>query len=198
MMDANQGMTVPDALELALAGRDIGIGWFEGPIDHRDWDGYASLRSGPGSPSRWASGVRPHAAARTGGAAGLDLWQPRSACAWAAWRRGATRPRTPARTASPCFRIITATTTCRCCARSLTARRRVVRLDRRNHRRAAAGRERLRVSAGGSGVGVSLPKPRCPRFEIGSDSNLQTRKPESDPNFRSGPDPCPARPTSGS
>jgi len=44
MIDANQGMRVPEALELALAARDIGIGWFEEPIDHRDFDGYASLR----------------------------------------------------------------------------------------------------------------------------------------------------------
>ncbi|MFO1311311.1 MAG: mandelate racemase/muconate lactonizing enzyme family protein [Burkholderiales bacterium] len=44
MIDANQGMRVPEALELALAAREIGIGWFEEPIDHRDFDGYASLR----------------------------------------------------------------------------------------------------------------------------------------------------------
>ena len=48
MMDANQGMRVPEALELALASRDIGIGWFEEPIDHRDYDGYASLRARAG------------------------------------------------------------------------------------------------------------------------------------------------------
>ncbi|HET7845473.1 MAG TPA: mandelate racemase/muconate lactonizing enzyme family protein [Xanthomonadales bacterium] len=77
MMDANQGMRVPEALELALASRDIGIGWFEEPIDHRDFDGYASLRARAGV--ALAMGEREYdlvplreLLARNA----LDLWQP--------------------------------------------------------------------------------------------------------------------------
>ena len=50
MMDANQGMSVDAALALALAARTLDIAWFEEPIDHRDFDGYASLRSRAGIP----------------------------------------------------------------------------------------------------------------------------------------------------
>ena len=77
MMDANQGMRVPEALELAMASRDIGIGWFEEPIDHRDFDGYASLRARAGV--ALAMGEREYdllplreLLARNA----LDLWQP--------------------------------------------------------------------------------------------------------------------------
>jgi L-alanine-DL-glutamate epimerase-like enolase superfamily enzyme len=48
MMDANQGMNVPDALALARAARDIGIQWFEEPIDHSDYEGYSILRNQAG------------------------------------------------------------------------------------------------------------------------------------------------------
>ncbi|MBL7742592.1 MAG: mandelate racemase/muconate lactonizing enzyme family protein [Chitinophagaceae bacterium] len=48
MMDANQGMNVPDALALARAARAIGIQWFEEPIDHTDFEGYSILRNQAG------------------------------------------------------------------------------------------------------------------------------------------------------
>lgn len=48
MMDANQGMTVPNALLLARAARDINIQWFEEPINHADFQGYQLLRNQAG------------------------------------------------------------------------------------------------------------------------------------------------------
>ena len=48
MMDANQGMTVPAALALARSAREIGIQWFEEPIDHADFEGYSVLRNQAG------------------------------------------------------------------------------------------------------------------------------------------------------
>lgn len=48
MMDANQGMTVPSALQLARAARDLNIHWFEEPIDHTDFAGYQLLRTQAG------------------------------------------------------------------------------------------------------------------------------------------------------
>ena len=48
MMDANQGMTVPDAVELARAAEPLGITWFEEPLKHDDYDGFATLRQQTG------------------------------------------------------------------------------------------------------------------------------------------------------
>lgn len=48
MMDANQGMTVSNALLLARAARDLNIQWFEEPIDHTDFQGYQFLRNQAG------------------------------------------------------------------------------------------------------------------------------------------------------
>lgn len=48
MMDANQGMKVPDALALARAARELNINWFEEPIDHTDFQGYQLLRNQAG------------------------------------------------------------------------------------------------------------------------------------------------------
>jgi L-alanine-DL-glutamate epimerase-like enolase superfamily enzyme len=48
MMDANQGMDVPSALALARAARDLGIHWFEEPIDHADFQGYQLLKNQAG------------------------------------------------------------------------------------------------------------------------------------------------------
>jgi L-alanine-DL-glutamate epimerase-like enolase superfamily enzyme len=44
MMDANQGMNVASALKLADAVRPLRITWFEEPLSHTDFDGYAHLR----------------------------------------------------------------------------------------------------------------------------------------------------------
>jgi L-alanine-DL-glutamate epimerase-like enolase superfamily enzyme len=48
MMDANQGMNVASALQLARAARDIHIHWFEEPIEHTDFPGYQLLRNQAG------------------------------------------------------------------------------------------------------------------------------------------------------
>ena len=48
MMDANQGMQVPSAIQLARAARDLNIHWFEEPIDHIDFAGYQLLRTQAG------------------------------------------------------------------------------------------------------------------------------------------------------
>lgn len=48
MMDANQGMDVPSALQLARAARELNIHWFEEPIDHTDFQGYQLLRNQAG------------------------------------------------------------------------------------------------------------------------------------------------------
>lgn len=45
MMDANQGMTVPNALALAEEAKKIGIHWFEEPIDKDDHAGFEFLRN---------------------------------------------------------------------------------------------------------------------------------------------------------
>ena len=44
MMDANQGLLLPAALELARAARALRITWFEEPLARTDYDGYAQLR----------------------------------------------------------------------------------------------------------------------------------------------------------
>jgi L-alanine-DL-glutamate epimerase-like enolase superfamily enzyme len=77
MIDANQGMRAPEALQLALAARDIGIGWFEEPLEHRDWEGYAFLRSRAGV--ALAMGEREYdlvALRELVARRALDLWQP--------------------------------------------------------------------------------------------------------------------------
>jgi L-alanine-DL-glutamate epimerase-like enolase superfamily enzyme len=48
MMDANQGMTVPNALQLAVAARDLHIYWFEEPINHTDYQGFQVLKNQAG------------------------------------------------------------------------------------------------------------------------------------------------------
>jgi L-alanine-DL-glutamate epimerase-like enolase superfamily enzyme len=44
MMDANQGLDLPGALHLSRAAAAVGIHWFEEPLVHTDFDGYAQLR----------------------------------------------------------------------------------------------------------------------------------------------------------
>lgn len=48
MMDANQGMTLPAAIQLAQAARELNIYWFEEPLHHQDFDGYQSLKNQTG------------------------------------------------------------------------------------------------------------------------------------------------------
>ena len=77
MMDANQGMTLPDAIALSRAAAPLGITWFEEPLHHRDYDGYATLRRQTGiaiamGEREYDSGALTLLAQR----GGIDLWQP--------------------------------------------------------------------------------------------------------------------------
>ena len=77
MMDANQGMDVPTALELSERARAIGIQWFEEPVVHTDFAGYELLRSKCGI--ALAMGEREYdceALKNLIARNALDLWQP--------------------------------------------------------------------------------------------------------------------------
>ncbi len=77
MMDANQGMTVPTALQLAKAARELNIHWFEEPIDHTDFEGYKLLRSQTGI--SLAMGEREYSTMPLRELLirnALDIWQP--------------------------------------------------------------------------------------------------------------------------
>lgn len=77
MIDANQGFDYPAALALAGRARGYGIHWFEEPLKHTDYDGYAALRANAGM--ALAMGEREfdlvplRELARRNA---LDLWQP--------------------------------------------------------------------------------------------------------------------------
>lgn len=77
MMDANQGMNVPDAIKLSTLAADINIHWFEEPVPHTDFAGYQLIRQKTGI--ALAMGEREydmeplkHLIDRNA----LDLWQP--------------------------------------------------------------------------------------------------------------------------
>ncbi len=77
MMDANQGMTLQDALVLSRKAETLDIFWFEEPIDHRDYEGYALLRSR--SAISLAMGEREYdteALKNLIARRAIDLWQP--------------------------------------------------------------------------------------------------------------------------
>jgi L-alanine-DL-glutamate epimerase-like enolase superfamily enzyme len=77
MMDANQGLSVGDALRLAHGVRTIGIRWFEEPLPDTDFDGYQHLRGA--MPLLLAMGEREYdvvALRELIGRRALDLWQP--------------------------------------------------------------------------------------------------------------------------
>lgn len=48
MMDANQGMKLPEAIALSNQAQEIGITWFEEPVSHSDFAGYQTLREKTG------------------------------------------------------------------------------------------------------------------------------------------------------
>jgi L-alanine-DL-glutamate epimerase-like enolase superfamily enzyme len=77
MMDANQGMTVATALELAQKAARLDIHWFEEPIARTDFDGYEYLRRRAGvllaMGEREFDTVALRELARRNA---LDLWQP--------------------------------------------------------------------------------------------------------------------------
>ncbi len=77
MMDANQGMTVPNAIALIRKAEPIGITWFEEPISHTDFDGYAMIHDN--TSTSLAMGEREYSTVALReliGRRSLDLWQP--------------------------------------------------------------------------------------------------------------------------
>lgn len=77
MIDANQGLDLPRALALAEQARAHGIDWFEEPLDHTDFSGYAQLKAQAGI--KLAMGEREFdlvALRELAGRKALDLWQP--------------------------------------------------------------------------------------------------------------------------
>lgn len=77
MIDANQGLDLPRALELAQKSRVHGIHWFEEPLVHTDFDGYAALKAQAGI--QLAMGEREFDLVPLRELArrqALDLWQP--------------------------------------------------------------------------------------------------------------------------
>ncbi len=77
MMDANQGLDYPHALALAEQAHEYDIRWFEEPLPHTDFDGYAQLRAS--SPIALAMGEREYdtvALRELIWRRALDLWQP--------------------------------------------------------------------------------------------------------------------------
>lgn len=77
MIDANQGLDYPAALELARQAQPYGIHWFEEPLKHTDFDGYAALRRNAGM--ALAMGEREYDLVPLRELArrnALDLWQP--------------------------------------------------------------------------------------------------------------------------
>jgi len=77
MMDANQGMTVAQAFQLAEAARPLRITWFEEPLPHADFEGYEQLRRQAGI--ALAMGEREFdtvALRELTRRNALDLWQP--------------------------------------------------------------------------------------------------------------------------
>ena len=77
MMDANQGMSVPNAITLSNAAREMGIQWFEEPVVNTDFAGYEMIRNKTGI--SLAMGEREYdvvALRELIRRNALDLWQP--------------------------------------------------------------------------------------------------------------------------
>jgi L-alanine-DL-glutamate epimerase-like enolase superfamily enzyme len=77
MIDANQGFDYPAALDLARRAAPHGIHWFEEPLPHTDFDGYAALRQNAGM--ALAMGEREYdlvSLRELTRRNALDLWQP--------------------------------------------------------------------------------------------------------------------------
>ena len=77
MMDANQGMNLPDAIQLSNRAKDLGIHWFEEPLVNTDFRGYRTLRSKTGI--SLAMGEREYddnALKALLDLNAIDLWQP--------------------------------------------------------------------------------------------------------------------------
>ena len=77
MIDANQGFDYPAAAALARRASAYGIHWFEEPLVHTDFDGYAALRQNAGM--ALAMGEREYdtvALRELVARKAIDLWQP--------------------------------------------------------------------------------------------------------------------------
>jgi L-alanine-DL-glutamate epimerase-like enolase superfamily enzyme len=77
MMDANQGMSAGEAVDLARGAERIGIRWFEEPLSHTDFDGYQRLKGA--APLPLAMGEREFdlvALRELAARRAIDLWQP--------------------------------------------------------------------------------------------------------------------------
>jgi len=77
MMDANQGMSVSDAIKLSDTVKPLGIHWFEEPVSNKDFAGYEIIRNKTGI--SLAMGEREYdceALKELIRRNALDLWQP--------------------------------------------------------------------------------------------------------------------------
>lgn len=77
MMDANQGMTVPQAIQLSKAAQELNIFWFEEPVHHQNFDGYRSIKQQTGI--SLAMGEREYdslALKELLHRKAIDIWQP--------------------------------------------------------------------------------------------------------------------------
>jgi L-alanine-DL-glutamate epimerase-like enolase superfamily enzyme len=77
MMDANQGMQLPAAVQLAQKAAELGIFWFEEPLNHQNFDGYQQLKNQTGI--SLAMGEREYdtlALVELLKRNALDIWQP--------------------------------------------------------------------------------------------------------------------------
>jgi L-alanine-DL-glutamate epimerase-like enolase superfamily enzyme len=77
IIDADEGLQRTDALMLARQAVDFGVAWFEEPLHHHDYDGYAALRRQAGL--SLAMGEREHgieALKALVDCNGIDMWQP--------------------------------------------------------------------------------------------------------------------------
>lgn len=77
MMDANQGMLLPAAIQLARGAHELNIYWFEEPLHHQDFDGYQALKQQTGI--SLAMGEREYDSlplVQLLQRKALDIWQP--------------------------------------------------------------------------------------------------------------------------
>jgi len=77
MMDANQGLDIRSAINLAHAVEKINIKWFEEPLDHKDYQGYSTIRKE--TSIALAMGEREYDTSALKALSELDaidLWQP--------------------------------------------------------------------------------------------------------------------------
>ena len=77
MMDANQGMQLPAAIQLANSVKDLNIYWFEEPLNRLDYNGYQQLKQQTGI--SLAMGEREYdtqSLLRLIERSAIDIWQP--------------------------------------------------------------------------------------------------------------------------